>query len=146
MTALRMTQAEVEAHRNRSRSWRAVLPGEPKGTANLIPGGHTLAAKKAKPKGMNKWEEAFARTLEYRKAVGEIVWWAYEPFRIRLADGAFYRPDFATVDLDGRTSIYEVKGHYREAARVRLKVACEKLPYPFYLVKRTKGEFRVVPL
>lgn len=112
---------------------------EAKQHANLIPG--------RKPRGgMNGLETAFAQQLKYRKQAGEIVWWAFEPFRIRLADGTFYRPDFVSVDPEGRTSIYECKGHMREAARVRLKVAVEKLPYPFFLVRKHKGELRVTPV
>jgi hypothetical protein len=107
--------------------------------ANLVPG--------RKPRGeMNGLEAAFAQILKYRKQAGELTWWAYEPFRIRLADGAFFRPDFVTVDKEGRTAIYECKGLMREAARVRLRVAAEKLPYPFYLVRKHKGELRVTPV
>lgn len=107
--------------------------------ANLTPG--------PKPKrGMNGLETEFAQLLKYRKKAGEIVWYAYEPFRIRLADGTFYRPDFVAVDADGRTAIYECKGQMREAARVRLNVAVEKLPYPFFLVRKSKGELKVTQL
>ncbi len=95
---------------------------------------------------MNKWEAKFAQTLEYRKHAGELVWWAFEPIRIRLANGTFYRPDFVTVDKAGRTEVFEVKGYFREAARIRLKVAVEKLPYRFYLVRQHKGELQVVPV
>lgn len=94
-------------------------------------------------RGMNKTEAEFAQHLEYKRVAGELAWWAFEPFRIRLADGTFYRPDFATVDTYGRTEIFEVKGHMREAARVRLKVAVEKLPYTFYLVRKVKGKMRI---
>lgn len=94
-------------------------------------------------RGMNKTEAEFAQQLEFKRLAGEITWWAFEPFRIRLADGTFYRPDFATVDRQGRTEMYEVKGHMREAARVRLKVAVEKLPYQFYIVRKHKGELRI---
>lgn len=138
---LRLTETELQALQKRREGWKAA---EQRQRANLVPGGHTKAT--AKPKGMNKWEAAFALTLEYQRSIGELVWWDFEPFRIRLADGAFYRPDFVTVDKEGRTAIYEVKGHFREAARVRLKVAVEKLPYPFYLVRKSKGELRVTPV
>ena len=102
---------------------------------------------KYKPvRGMNKLEAAFAQTLDYRKQAGELIWWGFEPFRIRLANGSFYRPDFVAVDTEGRSEIYECKGFMREAARVRLKVAVEKLPYPFFLVRKHKGELRVTPV
>lgn len=94
-------------------------------------------------KSKNGLEATFAALLEARKQAGELAWYAYEPFRIRLADGCFYRPDFVTVDMEGRTEVYEVKGFMREAARLRLKIATEKLPYPFYIVLKHKGELRV---
>ncbi len=150
MSALRLTEGELQAIRVRQRGWAKVAPAAsvaaPKQFANLIPGGHTVKSKKAKPKGMNKWEEAFSHVLEHKRLAKELSWWAFEPFRIRLADGCFYRPDFVSVDMDGRTAIYEVKGHFRESARVRLRVAAEKLPYPFYLVKKTGKELKVHPI
>lgn len=148
----RLTEGELIAIQRRQAGWKpapaVVAPPKP----NLVPGGHTKATKRAKkkatpkPRGMNKWEAQFAQTLDYRKAAGELRWWAFEPFRIRLAEDCWYRPDFVTVDSEGATTIYEVKGFMREAARVRLRVAAEKLPYPFYLVKKSKGELRVMPL
>jgi hypothetical protein len=115
------------------------------GQASKLAGSRRIGPHKAH-RGMNKLEAAFAQTLEYRKQAGELVWWEFEPFRIRLANGSFYRPDFVAVDTAMRTEIYECKGHFREAARVRLKVAVEKLPYPFYLVRKHKGELRVTPV
>lgn len=94
-------------------------------------------------RGMNEWEREFAAQLEVRKQDGEILWWGFEPIRIRLASGAWYKPDFVTVDKQHRTEVYEVKGLWREAARVRFKVAVEKLPYQFYIVRLHKGELRV---
>ena len=148
---LRLTESELQTIKARHASFgkrlaEASFSLHEKAHPNLVPGGHTKAAKKAKPKGMNKWEAQFAERLECQRVAGDLTWWAFEPFRIRLADGTFYRPDFVTVDKDGRTAIYEVKGHFREAARVRLKVAVEKLPYPFFLVRKHKGELRVTPV
>lgn len=137
---LRLTEQDLADIQRRREKWtRKPDPKPDKRDANLIPG--------KKPKaGMNKWEEKFAAQLDQRKRAGELIWWAFEPFRIRLADGAFYRPDFVAVDKDGRTSIYEVKGYFREAAKVRLKVATDKLPYPFYIVRKSKGEMTVTRL
>ena len=118
---------------------QAPKQAEAKQRANLKPG------KKLKG-GMNKWETEFAMQLEYRKQAGELVWWAFEPIRIRLANGAWYKPDFVTVDKQNRTEVYEVKGHWREAARVRFKVAVEKLPYRFYIVRKSGDQLVVTPV
>lgn len=147
---LRLTEGELKAIQQRHAGFKSVPRPLDVRTANLVPGGHTTAAKKAKEakkkKGMNKWEESFARTLEWQRSIGQIAWWGFEPFRIRLADGCWYRPDFVSVDMAGKTSIWEVKGFMREAARIRLRVASEKLPYDFYLVRKHKGELRATAL
>jgi hypothetical protein len=137
---LRWTEEDLKAHQERfSERLARLAPKQHRSDprdANLIPG--------RKPKGgMNKWEAQFAEMLEDQRKAGELVWWAFEPFRIRLAEKAFYRPDFVAVDAQGKTHIYEVKGFFREAAKVRLKVAAEKLPYAFYIVRKDKGDLRV---
>lgn len=144
---LRWTEEDLDAHKARKAARiyesRPMSVVEAVRTANLIPGGKPR--NKAR-KGMNKWEAQFSQTLEHRKTVGELVWWAFEPFRIRLAEDCWYRPDFVTVDAQGKTEIWEVKGFMREAARLRLRIAAEKLPYPFYLVRKNKGQLKVTPL
>jgi hypothetical protein len=97
-----------------------------------------------KPRGMNKWETAFADHLELRKRSGEIDWYGFEAIKIRLAKGANFTPDFAVLH-SGELAIYEVKGHWREAALVRFKVAAENIPVPFYAVsKANNGEWEVI--
>jgi len=76
----------------------------------------------------NKWERRFRdEVLEPRRRVGEIRWYDFEAVKFRLADGAWYTPDFIAHEAV-RIVAYEVKGHWREAARVRIKVAAEKYP------------------
>ena len=103
------------------------------------------------PRGMNKWESRYAaEELEPHRLTGEILWYAFEPFRIRLASGAWYKPDFAVVVQEKLHGVFvpslefhEVKGHWREAARVRIKVAAEAVPFPFVVVTRGKtGEWQ----
>lgn len=142
---LRWTPEDLERFQSRGvaqaarvleeRSFRGVKLASPK-----------KAGQKPGKRGMNQWETAFSESLEARKQSGELIWWAFEPFRIKLANDCWYRPDFVTVDKHGRTEVFEVKGHMREAARVRLKVAIEKLPYPFYLVRKDKGRLKVTPV
>lgn len=60
--------------------------------------------------------------------------WSYEAIRLRLADGAWYMPDFRVIMPDGTEEYHEVKGFWREAARVRIKVAAEHHPYVFRAV------------
>lgn len=140
---LRLTESDLVEIQRRRAGWAQRFAPEPR-RPKLA--GSKKVGPKPKARGMNKWETEFSQLLEARKQSGEIVWWAFEPFRIRIANDCWYRPDFVTVDAAGKTSVWEVKGFMREAARVRLKVAVEKLPYPFYLVRKHKGELRVTPV
>ena len=74
----------------------------------------------------SKWEEQFAAHLEWQRRANMILAWEYEAVRLRLADGAWYKPDFLVRHTSGQLELIEVKGHWREAARVRWKVAHEK--------------------
>ena len=77
---------------------------------------------------MNKTEAAFAKSLENRRVVGEIITWEFEPIKLRLARTTFYTPDFLAVYPD-RFVFYEVKGFWRDDARVKIKVAAKTDPY-----------------
>lgn len=92
---------------------------------------------------MNKLETDYSQLLDIRMLGGEIQEWAFEPERFRLAGGAYYTPDFRVVLANGEVELHEIKGHWREAARVRIKVASELHPYRFIAVTRTReGEWQ----
>lgn len=92
--------------------------------------------------GRNKWEQLYAQELDLRKRCGEIADWRYEGVRLRMAGGAWYKPDFLVVLPDGLIELHEVKGHWREAARVRVKVTQELYPwFRFLVVRRHRGDF-----
>jgi hypothetical protein len=97
------------------------------------------SAKAAAPR-MNKLETSFAQLLELERCAGRWVWWGFESMTLRLAAGARYTPDFPCIDAGGHLVIHEVKGHWREAALVRIKVAAELYPFfRFVAVTRPKG-------
>ena len=80
-------------------------------------------------------ERRYAEILEGRKIVGEIRMWLYEPASLQIGGGARYTPDFLVFNLDGSVEFHEVKGFWREAAKVRLRVAIEKFPmFGFFVV------------
>ena len=91
----------------------------------------------------NKTEEAYAKKLELATACGEVAWWAYEGISVKLAEGAHYRCDFAVMLPDGTFEFHEVKGFWREAARVRIKVASSLYPFRFIAVKKNKAGWEV---
>jgi hypothetical protein len=78
---------------------------------------------------MNKTEKARAIELEALKRNGEIVAWHYEKITLKLADDTRYTPDFFVVLNDGAVHLEEVKGHWRDDAKVKIKVAAAQFPY-----------------
>jgi len=78
---------------------------------------------------MNKLEQDYAATvLEPMKQAGLIQGYEFERLKLRLADKTFYTPDFLVV-RDECFEIHEVKGHWEDDARVKIKVAAEMFPW-----------------
>ena len=93
---------------------------------------------------MNKTEARFALTLEADKRRGEIAQWWFEPIKLRLADSTYYSPDFLILKPDGLLSFVEVKGFWRDDARVKIKVAAETYPcFPFYAATEKRGVWHI---
>ena len=89
------------------------------------------------PKGeMNKTEAAYARDLERRKQAGEILWYAFEGFKLRLAKNTTYSPDFVVMIATGEIECHEVKGRWEDDARCKIKVAAEQFPFRFIAVTK----------
>ena len=74
---------------------------------------------------MNSLERSYSSHLELRKAAGEIADWKFEGIKLRLAKNTFYTPDFFVLLADGTIQVEEVKGHWEDDARVKIKVAAE---------------------
>jgi hypothetical protein len=98
---------------------------------------------------MNRWEELFGDELELRKSIGVIEWYDYEPMRLKLAAFSangkprtiWYTPDFVSRDRTGAVVCWEVKGFWREAARVRIKLAASRFPFQFMAVTRSQAQW-----
>jgi hypothetical protein len=103
----------------------------------VVPRGEKSATKtKPAKRGMNGWETKYAKILEQQRRAGVIAWWRFESMRFKLANGAWFKPDFAVVQNDGKLELYEVKGYWREAAKLRIKVAADQFPFTFVVVKK----------
>jgi hypothetical protein len=95
-----------------------------------------------KTRQMNGWEREYQESLKINP---DVLWWRYETLRLRLADGAWYKPDFMVAHKDGSIFLIEVKGHQRAAAVVRFKVAAEQYPmFNFRMVGKSGGAFTVL--
>jgi len=94
--------------------------------------------------GMNKTEKAYAQDLELRRLAHEIESWRFERVTLRLGkDGrTTYTPDFLVIGVGGEQTFHEVKGFWRDDARVKIKVAAHQFPeYNFVAAqKRPKRE------
>jgi hypothetical protein len=84
---------------------------------------------------MNKTEAAYAAHLADRQYAGEVVWFLFEGVKFRLADNTFYTPDFSVMLADGSLEAHEVKGHWQDDARVKIKVAADRFPVRFIAVR-----------
>lgn len=108
-------------------------PGPRRGCGGRTPG---------RQEGMNRLEAAYRDRLESRRLAGTVAWWAWQPIKIRLADNTFYEVDFMLMTNDGLIEVHEVKGHWEDDARVKIKVAAQVLPFRFVAVTKEKGAHR----
>jgi len=92
---------------------------------------------------MNQLEADYAGRLMYGMSVGQIQHFQFEPLRLRLGKDwkTSYTPDFLVVAADGTLELHEVKGHWEDDARVKIKVAAEKYPQ-FKFVAATRPSKR----
>lgn len=102
------------------------------------------ARGRIRPKGeMNKTEAAYASELRLREIAGEVAWFAFEAWKLRLANNTFYTPDFAVMLADGTLEVHEVKGHWEDDARVKIKVAASIYPFRFVGIQKDKTGWKL---
>jgi hypothetical protein len=102
----------------------------------------TRALGRLKTGQMNKTEEAYGRFLDTLIACHDVLWWKFEGVKLRLAGNTFYSPDFLVLRADGALECHEVKGHWEDDARVKIKVAASIYPMQFIAVQalpKSKG-------
>lgn len=142
MTGIRMTEDQyADLLRKRSASAPERAAGGERPAANGAVATEAAEAPSG-PKFKSKAEARYAELLERQRRSGQIESWRYEAITLRIGLGARYSPDFLVVMNDGRMKLVEVKGHMKEAARVRLRVAVEMYPqFAWLLVWARKGKF-----
>jgi predicted nuclease of restriction endonuclease-like RecB superfamily len=87
----------------------------------------------------NKTEQEYGLRLfsmEHRK---EIRCYRYEPVKLKLAKKCFYCPDFFVWENDRTITVHEVKGWWRDDARVKIKVAARLYPMLQFLAVTKDG-------
>jgi hypothetical protein len=89
---------------------------------------------------MNRWEADFAENLEWQKRAGDIVDYSFGKITFKLADGCRYTPDFFVIDKNGYLQFWEVKGFFRDDAKVKIKVAAEQNPhFSWFVTRKERG-------
>ena len=94
---------------------------------------------------MNKTETAYSKYLEELKKQGVIIWYAFEPITLKLANTLRYTPDFVVILADGSVQLHEVKGAraiFYDDAKAKVKMCAQKYRWAemlvVYPVPRTK--------
>lgn len=98
-----------------------------------------LPAPAHTPGTKNKTEAAYeTEVLEVGKAAGVYLHWEFEYLGLRLAKHTFYHPDYFVI-TPTHFEVHEVKGIWRDDARVKIKVAAQQSPwFKFYAVRKRK--------
>lgn len=92
---------------------------------------------------MNKLEVAYAQELEIMRRSQKIIQWQFEAVKLRLANRTSYTPDFFVMLLDGTLGFHEVKGHWEDDARVKIKVVSEQFPQFFFVAVQWDRKGRI---
>ncbi|VVE18578.1 MULTISPECIES: hypothetical protein [Pandoraea] len=129
-TGLRFSEEEYKALKQRTGSRAAppaveALTTEP---AAPKPQDRMLALGRLPQGKMNRTEAAYAAHLEMLKHAGEITWYQFEAIKLRLGKNTFYTPDFAVRLKSGELELHEVKGFWKDDARVKIKSAAYLYP------------------
>jgi len=96
---------------------------------------------------MNKTETEYSQLLDLQLYAREILWYKFEGIKLRLADNTFYTPDYFLMLANGELECHEIKGHWEDDARVKIKVAASMFPFRFIALtkqaKKNGGGFKV---
>ena len=83
---------------------------------------------------LNKTESAYAQTLEAQKASGEVLWYAFEGVKLKLANNTHLTIDFAVMNKDGVLEMIDVKGSkaiFMDDSKAKIKIAASMFPFIF---------------
>ncbi len=93
--------------------------------------------------GLNKSEAAYLGYLRAQR----FVWIGVQNLTLKLADRCRYTPDFIVLCANGQLQAHEVKGYFRDDAKVKLKVAARTFRFiEFILVRKTKTGWEHTPV
>jgi hypothetical protein len=124
------TASDIAAHHQER---GGTIPALPKAKGRIKPLGYA-----------NKTEAAYGAHLAAEQRAGAVLWWRYGSVTLRLADDTRFTPDFCVMLADScELQFHEVKGFFREDAKIKIKVAAEMYPLTFLAVfKEPNGGWR----
>jgi predicted nuclease of restriction endonuclease-like RecB superfamily len=100
-----------------------------------------------KNKYRNDWEREFGeRVLPNLLDGGGIIWFEYEPFKIKIGTGVYIIPDFIAMRPNRNLIVYEVKGFQRPVWNVKWKIFKDRyfdLFTDFYLAVKKGGVWNI---
>jgi hypothetical protein len=96
-----------------------------------MPGWLKIKAKgrrvRREPGVMNGLEKKYAAYLDQRKSAGEILDWKFDEITVKLAEfKCRLTVDFWILMADRTIEAHDVKGHWEDDARVKIKVAADR--------------------
>lgn len=125
---MRWTEDQLAAHLARTG-----IPGAPNRADTSAPPFLPAFGTLEPVADMNKTEAAYdAHLWSVRGSV--VVWHAFEAITLKLANNTRYTPDFVVQRTSGAIELHEVKGFWRDDARVKIKVAASLFPFRFIAV------------
>jgi hypothetical protein len=89
---------------------------------------------------MNKTESAFSDHLRMQEIEGTVLCHRFEGVTLKIANDCRYTPDFMVMGVGGEITFYEVKGFWRDDARVKIKVAARTFPEFRFIGVQKKGQ------
>ena len=123
---------------------RYAKPRTSGGVAKKPANGRVRGAKK----GMNKLEAKYAQYLQIQLGAGEILWWAYEPITLKLADDTRLTVDFAVQLPTGEIVLRDTKASTKKGkllieddAAVKLRVAATYFPFRIEIATQIDREW-----
>lgn len=103
---------------------------------------HARARIAVDDEGKNATERGYGEHLELQKLAGEIRDYRWAPFSLRLAPRTWYRVDYLVIARDGVLEVHEVKGHWEDDARVKIKAAAVLFPWFLFRGVQRRGSKR----
>lgn len=92
---------------------------------------------------MNRWESEYDQMLRLEFMAGEILDYGFQRITLKLGADCRYTPDFDVVRKDGTLELHEVKGFFRDDAKVKIKAAANKFKFVFILARKEKGAWDI---